>query len=330
MTDANPPCPPPPATAQVTSTDPELARRMLNRFYHPVSMATPDGTDGFRLDLHLIQLGPLTIGQVSFGSAVTFAAADLDGYHVTLPMVGRVHARQARFEVTAGPGTAALFRPGEPVYTRHDAGVVEVDVKITRAAMEGELATLLGRPVHGTVDFAPSIALEHGPGASWARLVRLLRTELNHAGSILLHPLMADQLRHSVISGLLLTVPHRYHEELTAPAPAGPPRALRRALDAIQAEPERPFSVADLAEIAGMSVRSLQEGFRRHVGCAPMAYLQEVRLGRVHESLRGADPTQLTVAAVAHRWGFAHLGRFASAYRMRFGQSPSETLRRLN
>jgi transcriptional regulator GlxA family with amidase domain len=88
--------------------------------------------------------------------------------------------------------------------------------------------------------------------------------------------------------------------------------------------------VAELAEIAGMSVRSLQEGFRRHVGCAPMAYLQQVRLLRAHDALRRADPTRITVAAVAHRWGFAHLGRFAAAYRTRFGQTPSETLRQLN
>jgi transcriptional regulator GlxA family with amidase domain len=100
-------------------------------------------------------------------------------------------------------------------------------------------------------------------------------------------------------------------------------------VDAIQGEPERAFSVIDLAAIAGMSVRSLQEGFRRHVGCAPMTYLQQVRLGRAHDTLRSSDPAHVTVASVAHRWGFAHLGRFASAYRTRFGHSPSETLRRL-
>ena len=76
-----------------------------------------------------------------------------------------------------------------------------------------------------------------------------------------------------------------------------------------------------------MSVRSLQEGFRQHVGSAPMTYLQHVRLVRAHETLRRADPQRVTVASVAHRWGFAHLGRFASAYRSRFGISPSETLR---
>ena len=34
-----------------------------------------------------------------------------------------------------------------------------------------------------------------------------------------------------------------------------------------------------------------------------------------------------TVAELAARWGFAHPGRFAVAYRAKFGHSPSETLR---
>jgi AraC-like DNA-binding protein len=34
------------------------------------------------------------------------------------------------------------------------------------------------------------------------------------------------------------------------------------------------------------------------------------------------------VTAVALRWGFGHLGQFAADYRARFGELPSETLRR--
>jgi transcriptional regulator GlxA family with amidase domain len=158
--------------------------------------------------------------------------------------------------------------------------------------------------------------------------VRLLRDELDHDQSLLYQPLIAEQLRSCVLSGLLLSVPHKYHDELIGPATAGPPRAIRRAVEAIHDEPERSFSVTDLARIANMSVRSLQEGFRRHVGSAPMTYLQSVRLDRAHESLRRADPACVTVSAVAHRWGFAHLGRFASAYRLRFGEPPSNTLRK--
>jgi transcriptional regulator GlxA family with amidase domain len=167
-----------------------------------------------------------------------------------------------------------------------------------------------------------------GAGRSWHRLVRLLVADCANPQGLLHHPLIAQQAQRSLLTGLLLCLPHRYRDELDSPGNAGPPRAIRRALEAIQDGPERPFTVADLAEIAGMSVRSLQEGFRRHVGMAPMAYLQTVRLGRAHDALRDEDPYRVTVAAVAHRFGFAHLGRFARAYRDRYGVCPSHTLRR--
>jgi AraC-like DNA-binding protein len=311
-----------------SSVDIDQAQSVLNRFYYPVAVGTPEGADSFGLGVEVIQLGPLTVGQISFAGAVSFVVPELDAYHVSMPTAGRMQARHAGHEVVAGPSTGVVFGPGGPVYTMHDANSAELAVKIERAALEQELAALLGRPVVGPIDLPPAIDLSGGPGHSWSRLVRLLRDELEHKESLIYQPLIAEQLRSSVLSGLLLSVPHRYHAELTGPVTAGPPRAIRRVVDAVHDEPERAFTVADLAAIAGMSVRSLQEGFRRHLGCTPMAYLQQERLLRAHETLRLSDPLGITVATVAHRWGFAHLGRFASAYRTRFGEAPSDTLRR--
>ena len=317
-----------PDIVHFNSVDIDQARSVLNRFYYPVAVGTPEGADGFGLGIEVIQLGPLTVGQISFAGPVSLVVAEMDAYHVSMPTTGRMQARHAGHEVVAGPSTGIVFGPGSPVYTLHDANSAELAVKIERDALEQELAGLLGRPVVGPIDLPPAIDLSGGPGHSWSRLVRLLRDELEYSESLIYQPLIAEQLRSSVLSGLLLSIPHRYHDELTGPATAGPPRAIRRVVDAVHDEPERPFTVADLAAIAGMSVRSLQEGFRRHVGYTPMAYLQQERLLRAHESLRRADPLRVTVAAVAHRWGFAHLGRFASAYRGRFGEAPSDTLRK--
>ncbi|WP_250002082.1 AraC family transcriptional regulator [Actinoplanes sp. M2I2] len=300
---------------------------MLNRFYYPVAVGTPEDVADFELGVGVIQLGPLTVGHLSFTSPVTLLVAELDAYHVTTPTLGRLHARHAGREVFADPFTGVVFGPGSPVSTTREANSSELAVKVERKALEDELSGLLGHPIEGPLCLPPEVDLSTGPGHSWLRLVRLLCDELAYDRSLFYEPLIAEQLRCSVLNGLLLCLPHRYHDELTGPISAGPPRAIRRVVDAIQNEPERPFTVTDLARAANMSVRSLQEGFRRHLGLAPMTYLQQVRLDRAQEALRRADPARVTVAAVAHRWGFAHLGRFASSYRSRFGESPSETLR---
>jgi AraC-like DNA-binding protein len=327
MTDVYRGDPPASESIEVKTVDVDEARDLLNRFYYPLTIRLPDRGAGFSLDLEVIQLGPLTVGQLGLGTQTTLVTEELDGYHVTLPTAGVVFARQHQNEVLADPWTAAVFRPGRPVYTSHPSNSCELDVKINGSALEAELAAQLGHPVDGPLDLAPSMTLKDGPARGWARFVRMLHGELGNAESLVRHPLIGEQLRQSVISGLLLSVPHRYRDELLRPPLPVPPRALRHVVDVIHDEPERAFTVTTLAEIGGMSVRSLQEGFRRYVGAPPMAYLQQIRLGRARTALRDADPATTTVASVAHRWGFAHLGRFASAYRAEFGESPSETLR---
>jgi transcriptional regulator GlxA family with amidase domain len=105
------------------------------------------------------------------------------------------------------------------------------------------------------------------------------------------------------------------------------PRTVKRTLDAMHAEPSRPFTATDLAAIAGVGVRVLQESFRQHVGMSPLTYLRRLRLDGVHAELSRSDPWQVNVSEVAYCWGFTHLGRFAGAYRARYGVSPSQTLR---
>ena len=105
--------------------------------------------------------------------------------------------------------------------------------------------------------------------------------------------------------------------------------AVRNAEEYIESHAADAISVSDIARAADVSVGTLQECFKRHVGLTPMTYLRDVRLDRVHRALRSADPgAAVTVTEAALSCGFGHLPRFAAAYHRRFGQLPSETLRR--
>jgi adenylate cyclase len=105
------------------------------------------------------------------------------------------------------------------------------------------------------------------------------------------------------------------------------PRDLRKVLDRLEAEPNRPWRVEDLAAVSGVARRTLHKHFRSFLGRSPMEFLRELRLDRARQELLRASPGA-GVTEVAESCGITHLGRFATRYRERYGESPSATLRR--
>jgi transcriptional regulator GlxA family with amidase domain len=106
------------------------------------------------------------------------------------------------------------------------------------------------------------------------------------------------------------------------------PRDLVHRLDAVvRGRDESHLRVQDLASAMGVSSRTVYRVFARHRGVPPISYLREVRLEHVRGRLLLASARE-TVTSAALDFGFSHLGRFAVLYRRRFGERPSDTLRR--
>lgn len=85
------------------------------------------------------------------------------------------------------------------------------------------------------------------------------------------------------------------------------------------------ISLEQLAEVAGVSARTLQKACLTRWGHTPLELVAARRLELVRAELTSpARASSVTAAAV--RAGFTHLGRFAALYRRAYGESPSETL----
>ena len=105
------------------------------------------------------------------------------------------------------------------------------------------------------------------------------------------------------------------------------PRSVRRALDAMHANVGHGWSVTELAVVAGVSGRTLQRQFLAFLGKAPRAVLRDINFdGARRELLRGSAGAKVT--DIAQRCGFPHGGRFSVEYRRRYGETPSQTLKR--
>ncbi|MEH2507024.1 AraC-like DNA-binding protein/tetratricopeptide (TPR) repeat protein [Bradyrhizobium sp. AZCC 1578] len=111
------------------------------------------------------------------------------------------------------------------------------------------------------------------------------------------------------------------------PATSVLPRGVRRALDAMRGNVGRSWRLTELAAIGGVSGRTLQRQFLSFVGKTPRAALREIGLERARRELLQGTP-DLKIMDVALRCGFPHFGRFSIEYRRRYGETPSQTLKR--
>ena len=159
-------------------------------------------------------------------------------------------------------------------------------------------------------------------------MLSLFAEQLFRVDSILAQPMVGLPFVDSLVRGLLLAADHPYRSVVTGGTQVVGNRAIRAAVEVIEEEAHLPLTVSSIAARCHVSVRSLQQDFRRYVGTSPMAYLREVRLRRAHQSLLESDPSTTSVASVAYRWGFSNLGRFAAAHAARYDEPPAATLRR--
>ncbi|MFF0436685.1 AraC family transcriptional regulator [Streptomyces sp. NPDC004327] len=308
------------------------AREEIEARYYANFMDVIDAREGrpFAARFDTVGLGPLMIGDLSCGADVRMRFGELGAFHINAPLSGTMELRQGGSgrRLVATADEAVLLDPsGDTFLDRWSGDCRVLSVKIGAEALEERLEALLGRPPGGRLGFGGGLDITRGPGLSWVTFARQVAAGALAGDGLATHELVARPLQEALLNGLLLAADHPWREELDRPAGPARPAPVKRVMEAVRARPEHPFTTTELAALARVSVRRLQESFRQYVGMSPMAFVREVRLERVHEELRTGDPDGMAVGDVAWRWGFTHPGRFAAQYRARFGEPPSRTLR---
>ncbi len=160
--------------------------------------------------------------------------------------------------------------------------------------------------------------------AGWRTAVSLALAALRADGpaSLAWHEAQADVVR------ALLRLHPLEAERLRVGTGDAADRRLTAAVEYLHAHAQDAMTVADVAAAAGMSVRTLQESFRRAHGRSPMSSLKSIRLEETRAELLSGELGTVSVAEIARTWGFNHMGRFSAEYARHFGEYPHQTLRR--
>jgi AraC-like DNA-binding protein len=312
----------------LTVLHPETVLDVIIESYAPSRLDVLGAAREVNLEVRVSRLPGLVFGKVSFGTDVRVTALPPSCYVLCLASEGSLDVISGCSTHVVSGSRGVILCPHEPTYFENWAPQTElITVRIDAELLERQLVQMLGRPIVDPVKFHPEFDLSNGNSAALGRALEMLRIELTQADGIAQNRRGAALLTDVVTTSLVLSQPNNFSDSIHGPVRSCRGGPLRDAQLLIEDDPLAFTTVGDLAERVHSSVRSLEVCFRKHLDTTPMAYLRQVRLERVRCDLQLADPATHTVARIANKWGFKHLGRFASFYRDSFGEFPAETLK---
>ena len=290
--------------------------------YFPHSMKPLTAGPAWHSALDVVDLGASRMTRMALGATVSVTSECPGGYAINIPLTGGVESLISGTRVESGVGQATVCPPDTTTrLPSWEPTCRLLGFRVERRFLDREYERVLARrprPLPSQLDLGTK------DGHDWMSMLRTTFDQVRGSQSGLCKdPRLTAQMSSMLVTGLLLVAMPESASDRTGTRP----RIVRRVINAIEDDPGRRWTPAELAELAGVGVRRLQQGFREYVGQTPFQYLHEVRLGRAHRDLIDRDSAS-TVTEIALRWGFTHTGRFAADYRQRYGRSPSETLSR--
>lgn len=311
---------------QFQYTDPGQVQEMVQLTLWPHTLSLAGTRSRLNTRMWFRRISNIAVHDISYGADVTMDSGRLRScYAVIIPLSGSAVIRCGAQVLQAQYGLAAAVTASAPLSVRWSADCALRVIRIERPALDAHLSSMLGRSLERPIEFVLGMDVRDGHARTFAEEVARVVALLDRDPHAFDRPLVAATTEQILLTRLLEGARHNYRDELAAQDPAVPSRMVRQAVGLIEGHPEWQHTVDSLAAAVGVSRRSLERAFRKHMGMSPWQFVKSVRLRRAHDQLRAADPEQVTVGEVARRWGMSH-SQFSAEYVQIYGETPTETL----
>jgi AraC-like DNA-binding protein len=263
--------------------------------------------------------------QLSYGTPVKVDAGNFaDLFLIKHCVRGAASAEQDGDTAEWRQGQTMILSAGRETELQFDHAFQQRSVRLDTSKLEATCARWLGHPLEQPLQFTLR-SFSDEMERIWQQTLMYAGT--SEAGGVPLIGPAKESFDEYLRTLLLHKHAHNYSEELASPSQVLVPGLVRRAERYMTENAGSAITVPDVAAALGVSVRSLQQGFRQWRNTTPHDTLRQTRLRLIHAELcRSDEDTDVTTVALRH--GFTHLGRFSAYYQSAFGELPSTTLRR--
>ncbi|AVA24498.1 AraC family transcriptional regulator [Rhizobium sp. LEGMi198b] len=247
---------------------------------------------------------------------------------IAVPRIGGWGVALGRRVIDVKPGQVLLVNNKQPErFFLQGAPNMSDVLRLDWAVMKQTVAAMFEMPLNGSLDLTPILDLSTSAGQLVGNLVQTIIAGMRYNGPLIQSPMAMSYMVNALADLILRTTPHQLSHLLAKKPHLVAPRHVRRAIDFMHANIDRPITMQMVAEAVGVSIRALEGGFRAFRETTPMAYLRGIRLQAARADLLDQS-NRTSIKEICLKWGFFHFGRFAVTYRQTFGETPSETRKR--
>ncbi len=314
-----------PAFEVKATPDAGIAREWLNAQYAPHELRYATGVTDFDF-LHVsARIREGTANLLRYGSKVDITPEPFaDFYMLEMPLTGGADLTlNAGKTCSSSQGCALFLPPHAPLESRWRSGTLQFMLKLNATHVQRRWRELVQDPLSRLPGLRPVISFDCAEGWRVQQSMMLLCTEFERSMRNRQPALATSPLSAAVLDSVLEYVRVRTGPHIDPEGRVPLPAALRRTLIYLRAHLSDDVRMADLVAAAGVSERSLFNQFDEFLGTTPMRYLEAKRLDFARGLLLDRAGS---VAEIARRAGFRHMGRFSLRYRKAYGEAPSQTL----
>ena len=304
------------------------AEYCLSKSIRDVQIDRVDDQASFSLEMNAFRFGCFSLLYNHFGTQ-TFLSTGMeadDAVFVTgMDIPISLHFNNESYRVTQKQ--AVLIPPTKRVRVERPAQSEILYLRVSFSDLWNHFEKLTARHHRGSLVFGHMVNVNKGPGAVLKGIMQHLVDIATFNAAAMNNAFILKGFDELMMT-TMLSLPHnktdqlyKDHSSMVAPA------VVYRAEEYMRAHLKKPISVSDLIQLCDCSRSVLFAAFSKTRGYTPMEFLTEQRLLCARRQLLESD-YKTTVSSIALNCGFISFSWFSQIYKKRFGERPSDTLRR--
>ncbi len=248
--------------------------------------------------------------------------------HMVMPLTGGVSQRGSNGSFSVTPGEGLIISPGQQMDMQWRPETIAMTMRVPENTLQRYLIDYFDASLYNSIGFEGKFNWQQSESRILREMLSGICKELQNPDSLFTRGISTRAVEEQLILTFIDTLPSNFSEALKFGRENHKPVHVKKAIEYIKSNANGEIRMLDLVNATGVSIRTLQSGFKQFCSISPMAWIRNYKLRCIREALMNPDNDDLTIGDIAGLWGFYHSSNFARNYLALFGEHPSATRKR--